>query len=104
MTPDPMAKANAAAMLSTLLSRGDTVFLIRRANGRNARNKIVDLRLATHPTKSTAGELIGALLGKVYIFSRGGLLLKKDEAAEDIIRTLSIELFGEPNQLKAIWL
>lgn len=104
MTLDPMDKARAAATLSTIVQRGDTVFLIRRVAGRNARNKIIDLRLAAAPTKATACELVGMLFGKVYIYSRGGLLFRKDESAEDLIKMLSVELFGEPNHLKAVWL
>lgn len=101
---DPLTRAQAIGTLSTMVSRGDTVFLIRRVAGRNARNKIVDLRLASAPTRSTAGELIGLMFSKVYLFHRSGLLLKKDESAEDLVRLLSTELFGEPNQLKAVWL
>lgn len=101
---DVLDKAKAAATLSHIVSRGDTVFLVRRTTGRNSRNQIIDLRLAAAPSKATAAELVGILFGKAYLFHRSGLLLKKGEAAEELVKMLSTELFGEPNQLKTVWL
>lgn len=100
-------KAKAIATLSTLIHRGDTMLLIRRnesKNNRTTRNKIIDIRLASAPTTTTASELIGCIYDKVYIYSRGGLLMRNGESAEDVVKKLSTELFGGPNFIKAVWL
>jgi hypothetical protein len=89
----------AVAHLASVLNRGDTLHVIRRGPSRR-RNLIVDVMKLPG---EQLGPYVGALVGRPYLFTQQGILLKGD-TAEQIVSRVSTELFGEPDQLKAVWL
>lgn len=90
----------AVAHLTSVLRRGDTLHVIRRGPSRR-HNLIVDVMKL--PAEQL-GPFVGAVVGRPYLFTQQGILLKRGASAEDVIRRVSFEVFGEPNQLKAVWL
>lgn len=93
-----ITKSHAIAQLTSLLDRGDLLHLIIRGPSRRL-NTIVEVIL---PPSLHIGEYIGVTMDRPYVYSYKGVLLRKGQTAEGLIDDLSMELFGEPHQLRTL--
>lgn len=99
MTIRDVSFSEASANLAVMLTRGDTLTLVRRGPSRR-HNLIVDVAVQ----HISIGRFVGAIVGRPYLFTQQGVLLRGGLSAEEMVKRVSVELFGEPNQLKAVWL
>lgn len=95
-----ITKAHATAELALLLPRGATVHVIIRGVTMRS-NSIVEFLV---PPTQHIGHYVGAILNRPYLYGQKGVLLRRGQAADALLEDLSVALFGEPKQLKAVWL
>lgn len=109
MTELEMNPPNASHHLANVLSRGATVHLVKRQRTKRG-NVIVDVLFfrgqepALTAKPSPLGRYFAAIIGRPYLYKHNGVLLKRGEGADEMIKRVSNNLFGSPDQLTAEWL